>query len=601
MSLPTTVPAPPEGSRQARPARPAGARRRVRIVPVWLAVLATSLPMFMATLDNLVMTSALPVIGPDLDASVQQLSWFLNAYTLSFATFMLPAATLGDRWGRRRVMLAGIALFTLASIAAALSSSSEALIVARAVQGLGAAAVMPLSLTLLAAAVPPAMRAVAIGIWGGVSGLGVAFGPVVGGAVVEGISWQAIFWLNVPVALVASPLLWFAVRESYGRVQRIDVRGTIILGGAVFLGIWGIVHGNDDGWSAPGVLVPMVAATLLVPAYAWHASRQSRRDFAVLPLRLFASRGFSVANVIGLSFTLGMFGAVFLLAQNLQIVMGYSPLEAGLRTLPWTAAPMVVAPIAGALVARTGLRALLVTGLTLQTGSLVWLAMAVEGGSSYGALVPAFVMAGVGMGLTFAPSATAVLDGLGDDDFGTASSANSTIREFGVALGVAVLTAVFLGNGGELTPTGYDGAIGPALLVGAGAVAVATVAAFFAPRRVRAPQRGRGWIMSLREHCEPRRVGVDRGTGVLVVPRPRRPAAHRPRRLRRRRRAGARRGQRGRSERRLAAGDRPAHRPRHRPARPGSRRGLRVGDGAAVPQRVLRRGRGLRRAGALRA
>src|SRR3954470_18900511 len=222
-----------------------------RRVPVWLALVAASLPMFMATLDNLVMTSALPVIQPDLGSTVSQLSWFMNAYTLTFATFMLPAATLGDRLGRRRMMLAGITVFTLASIASALSTTSEALIAARAVQGLGAAAIMPLSLTLLAASVPPAMRAVAIGVWGGVSGLGVALGPVIGGAVVEGVSWQAIFWLNVPVALVAIPLLLVAIPESRGVWQRLDPFGVLLLGGAVFLGVWGIVHGNDDGWTDP--------------------------------------------------------------------------------------------------------------------------------------------------------------------------------------------------------------------------------------------------------------------------------------------------------------------------------------------------------------
>ncbi len=449
-------------------------------MPIWLAVLATSVPMFMATLDNLVMTSALPVIRADLGATVDQLAWFVNAYTLAFATFMLPAATLGDRYGRRRVMLVGLGVFTLASIASALSTSSEVLIAARAVQGFGAAAVMPLSLTLLAASVPERLRPMAIGIWGGVSGLGVALGPVIGGAVVEGVSWQAIFWLNVPVAVLGAPLLWLAVRESYGRPQRLDLRGTLMLGGSVFLGIWGIVHGNDDGWTSAGVLLPLVAAALLLPAYVLHARV---RDDAVLPLRLFRSRGFSVANAIGLTFTIGMFGTVFLLSQNLQIVQGYSPFDAGLRTLPWTAAPMVVAPLAGLLAPRTGLRALLLVGLALQAGSLVWFAVVTEAGSSYAAFVAPLLMAGVGMGLTFAPSATAVLDGLGDEDFGTASSANSTIREFGVALGVAGLTAVFLGNGGELTPTGYDGAIGPALLVGAASVAVALVAALFAPGR----------------------------------------------------------------------------------------------------------------------
>lgn len=462
------------------PGAPVAAPARTRRTPVWLAVVAASIPMFMATLDNLVMTSALPVIQLDLGSSVGQLSWFVNAYTLTFATFMLPAATLGDRVGRRRMMVAGITLFTLASIASAVSTTSEALIAARAVQGLGAAAIMPLSLTLLAAAVPPAMRAAAIGIWGGVSGLGVALGPVIGGAVVEGLNWQAIFWLNVPVALVAVPLLIIAVPESRGAWQRLDVVGTVLLGGAVFLGIWGIVHGNDDGWSAPSVLGPLVLAAVLLPAYVLWARG---RTYAVLPLRLFAERKFTVANVIFLMFTIGMFGTVFLLAQYLQIVQGYTPLEAGLRTLPWTAAPMVVAPIAGALVARVGYRALMLPGLVLQTASLVWFAVITENGSAYSAFIVPLLMAGVGMGLVFAPGASMVLDGLPDDDFAIASSANSTIREFGVALGVAVLVAVFLGHGGELTPTGYDGAIGPALLTGAAAVAIAAVASVFAPGR----------------------------------------------------------------------------------------------------------------------
>lgn len=465
-------------------AEPAPARSPRRIPP-WLAILAASLPMFMATLDNLVMTTALPVVQADLGATVGELSWFVNAYTLTFATFMLPAATLGDRLGRRKVMIAGVAVFTLASIAAALSTSADMLIAARAVQGLGAAAIMPLSLSLLASAVPASKRAVAIGIWGGVSGLGVALGPVIGGAVVDGVSWQAIFWLNVPVAVVAVPLLLVAVRESRGTWQRLDPIGTLMLGGAVFLGIWAIVHGNDDGWTSVGVLGPIVVAALLLPAYVVWARG---RAHAVLPLRLFSSRGFSVANVIGLTFTIGMFGTVFLLSQYLQVVQHYSPLEAGLRTLPWTAAPMVVAPLAGMLSARTGLRSLLLVGLVLQTGSLVWFAALTESGADYSAFVAPLAMAGIGMGLTFAPSATAVLEGLPDADFAKASSANSTIREFGVALGVALLVAVFLGNGGEITPDGYDGAIGPALLTGAAAVAIAAMAALFAPGRTRAEQ-----------------------------------------------------------------------------------------------------------------
>jgi EmrB/QacA subfamily drug resistance transporter len=451
-----------------------------RTVPLWLVILAVSLPMFMATLDNLVMTTALPVIQRDLNASVSELSWFLNAYTLAFATFMLPAATLGDRLGRRRMMVVGIIVFTLASIGAALSDSSGTLILARAIQGLGAAAVMPLSLTLLAANVPERMRAAAIGIWGGVSGLGVALGPVIGGAVVDGMSWQAIFWINVPVAVLALPLIWWTVAESRGVWQRLDPIGTLLIGVAVFAGIWGVVHGNDDGWTSAGVLFPLILAAVLLPTYVWHASR---REDAVLPLRLFRSRSFTVANVVALGFCAGMFGAVFLLSQYLQVVNGYTPLEAGVRTLPWTAAPMVVAPLAGLAASRVGLRPLLLVGLALQAGALVWFAHLAESGASYGGFVPALIMAGVGMGVVFPSVSNAVMGGLPERDFAIASSSNSTVREFGVALGIALLTAVFTGNGGQITPTGYDGAIGPALITGAIAVGIGFVAALFTPGR----------------------------------------------------------------------------------------------------------------------
>lgn len=457
--------------------QPSSARRTV---PIWLALIAASLPMFMATLDNLVMTSALPVIQQNLQATVGQLQWFMNAYTLAFATLMLAAAGLGDRWGRRRVFLYGIALFTAASIASALSTTPAMLIAARAVQGVGAAAIMPLSLTLLAGAVPAAKRALAIGVWGGVSGLGVALGPVIGGAVVDGVSWQAIFWLNVPVALVAVPLALYALGESRGRRAPMDLLGVALAGAGVFLGVWAIVHGNDDGWTSATVLGSLAASALALTGFVIH---ELRTPNPVMPMRLFRSRSFSVANVIGLAFTLGMFGAVFLLAQYLQIVMGYTPFQAGLRTLPWTAAPMVVAPIAGILAPRVGLRPLLVSGLTLQAASLVWMAMILEPGTSYGAMVPALAMAGIGMGLTFAPSATAVLIDMAEVDHATASSVNSTIREVGVALGVAVLTAVFLGKGGSLTPAGYADGLQPALLVGAASVVVAIVAALAMPSR----------------------------------------------------------------------------------------------------------------------
>ncbi|WP_182349242.1 DHA2 family efflux MFS transporter permease subunit [Tomitella gaofuii] len=456
----------------------AGARLRAR--PLWLTLLAVSLPMFMATLDNLVMTSALPVVQAHLHASVTQLEWFMNSYTLAFATLMLAAAGLGDRWGRRRVFVWGIALFTAGSIASALSTSPATLIIGRTVQGIGAAAILPLSLALLAGAVPESRRALAIGVWGGVSGLGVALGPVIGGAIVDGISWQAIFWLNVPVAVIAIPLVLATVDETRSMRVHLDPGGVLLAGAAVFLTVWAIVHGNDDGWGAPGVVVPLIVAAALAGAFvAW----ELRARQPVMPMRLFRSRNFTLANIIAVAFSLGMFGAVFLLVQYLQVVMGYSPLEAGLRTLPWTAAPMVVAPLAGALAPRVGLRPLLTAGLALQAGSLAWMAALLGPSMEYAALIPAMVMAGVGMGLTFAPVATAVLADLADADHAAASSTNSTLREVGVALGIAVLTAVFLGAGGQISPVGFDGALQPALLVGAVVVAAGAVAALFLPGR----------------------------------------------------------------------------------------------------------------------
>ncbi|MBZ2195943.1 MFS transporter [Ruania sp. N2-46] len=439
--------------------------------------------MFMATLDNLVMTGALPVIAAELHPSVEQLQWFVNAYTLAFATFMIPAATLGDRLGRRRVFLAGIVVFTLGSVAAALSGSSEALIAARALQGVGAAAILPLSLTLLADAVPDHRRPLAIGVWGGVSGLGIAIGPLVGGAVVEGVNWAAIFWLNVPVAAVAIPLAIRGLRATRGRRQRLDLPGLVLAGTGILVGVWAIVDANEAGWSSVRIIAMLAAAVVLLVLFVL---RQARTDHALVPLRLYRLRSFSAANAAAFTFSLGMFGAVFLLTQFLQISQGFSPLEAGVRTLPWTAAPMLVAPLAGVLAGRIGVRPLVVTGLALQTVALGWMAWSIHTDPSvYAALVPAFVLAGLGMGLTFAPLSTAVLADVAESERATASSVNSTMREIGVTLGVAVLTAVFLGAGGGFEPGTYARGLVPALAVGAATLAVATGVSMFLPRHRR--------------------------------------------------------------------------------------------------------------------
>ncbi len=454
----------------------AGATRTARTA---LALVAASLPMFMATLDNLVMTTALPAIRSDLSASLEQLQWMVNAYTLAFASLMIAAATLGDRIGRRRMFVIGIAVFGAGSVASALAGSAGMLIAARTVQGAGAAAILPLSLTLLAAAVPAARRAMAIGIWGAVSGLGVALGPVIGGAVVDGFSWQAIFWLNVPVALVAVPLVLRALPESFGGRHRLDLTGVLLVGTGVLSLVWGVVRANDDGWTSVPVLGRLVVGAGLLAAFVGHERRTAH---PLVPLRLFAVRSFSVTNAAGFAFSLGAFGVVFILSQYLQIGLGYSPFEAGLRTLPWTAAPMVVAPLAGLLAPRTGVRPLLTAGLVLQSAGLAWIALLVTGTTTtYPDFVPGLVLAGVGMGLTFAPSATAVLADVPEVEHGTASSVNATVRELGAAVGVAVIVAVFQAAGGTLTPAGYAGGLRPAMLVGSAVIALGAAASWLMP------------------------------------------------------------------------------------------------------------------------
>jgi len=457
--------------------------RRLNRVPVWLAVVAASLPMFMATLDNLVVTSALPVINTDLSATIEELQWVVNAYSLSFATFMLMAVAIGDRFGRRSVFLAGIAVFTAASALCAVSVEPWMLIAARALQGIGAAALMPLSLTLLVGSVADRFRPAAIGIWGGIAGLGVALGPLIGGAVVEGWNWEAIFWLNVPLGLLSIPLALIALPNSFGARLRADVVGLVLAGVGVFGIVYGIVRGNEAGWTSTEVLTALIGGGILLLAFVWWEARASA---PLLPLRLFRDRSFTVANLVGITFSFGIFGSIFILIQFLQIVQGHSPLEAGVMTMPWTLAPMIVAPLTGMLSPRTGTRLPIVLGLALLAIAMVWVAVTMSVDVEYGELVGAFILAGLGMGLVFAPSSTAVLANMVPNDHAKASGTNSTFREIGVALGVAVLTAVFTGNGGTLTPTGYVDAAVPAVMVGAGVLAVAALIALALPsgRRV---------------------------------------------------------------------------------------------------------------------
>lgn len=457
-----------------------GTAARSRGLGVVLA--AVGIPTFMVTLDNLVVTNALPIIKSELGASLSDLQWFVNAYTLAFAALLLTAAAIGDRLGRRRMFLAGIALFTLASAACALATEPWMLTGARAIQGVGAAAVMPLSLTLLADAAPERLRSAAIGIWGGISGLGVAVGPVVGGAVVDGLNWQWIFWLNVPIGVFAVLLAVRVLSESRGTPKRLDLLGLVLATSGVLSVVWGVVHGADDGWMSAGVLGALIAGVVLLVVFVgW----ERRTAAPMLPLRLFSVRSFSVVNVVAFTFAVGVFGSVFLLAQFFQVVQGYTPFQSGVRTLPWTAAPLVVAPIAGLIVDRVGSRTLIVAGQLLLAVALGWIALITTATTQYGDLVAPFVLAGVGMGLTFAPSASVVMNSVSEADRGVASGTNNTIREVGVAMGVAVLASVFASAGSYESPTQYAAGLIPAVWTGATIVATGAAVALLLPVRER--------------------------------------------------------------------------------------------------------------------
>ncbi|MFD7260703.1 DHA2 family efflux MFS transporter permease subunit [Streptomyces sp. NPDC059874] len=454
---------------------------KLRGPAVW-ALVITGVASFMAALDNLVVTTALPAIRADLGGRLEDLEWTVNAYTLTFAVLLMFGAALGDRFGRRRLFIAGLAVFTGASAAAALSPGIDALIAARAVQGVGAAIMMPLTLTLLTAAVPAARRGMALGIYGAVTGLAVASGPLIGGSLTEHISWQWIFWLNVPIGLALIPLARLRLAESTAPNSRLDVPGTLLISGGLFGIVYGLVNANSEGWTSTPVLAGLIVGAALIGGFVHHGFNNAN---PMLPMRLFRNRGFLGINAASLLMFLGMFGSIFLLAQFLQGVAGYSPTEAGLRMLPWTGMPMIVAPISGILSDRIGGRPVVAAGLALQALGLGWFAMILSADVSYAAQLPALIISGIGMGMYFAPASNVLMSTVAPADQGKASGTNNALREVGGALGVAVLASVFSAQGGYESPQAFtDGTI-PALWIGAGAVAVSAALALLLPRKAK--------------------------------------------------------------------------------------------------------------------
>ncbi|WP_322973360.1 MFS transporter [Actinacidiphila soli] len=376
----------------------------------------------------------------------------------------------------------GLSVFTAASAAAALSSSAEALIVARVVQGAGAATVLPLTLTLISDAFPAGKRGAAIGMWGGLSGLGVAAGPLLGGAIIEGISWQWIFWINVPVGLVLIPLSALRLRESRGPRPQLDLAGLGLIAAGLFALTWAPVRAPVTGWGSVEVVAWLIAGALFTAAFvAW----ERRAPHPMLPLSYFRRRGFSTANGVVFCQFLSLLGALFLITQLFQTGLGDSPLEAGLRILPWTGMPMLVAPIAGVLADRFGNRPFMVLGLTLQAAGLAWVAAVTEPGAAYGDLVGGLIVAGIGIAMCFPTVAGAVVASVPAADTGVAAGANNALREVGGVFGIAIVAAVFAGNGSYASPSSFIDGFKPALYVSAALAAAGIVAGLLAPGRPR--------------------------------------------------------------------------------------------------------------------
>lgn len=417
-----------------RDAAPSGTRRRAL-----LAILACSIPEFMVALDNLVVSNALVPISRDLHANEAQLQWVVNAYTLAFASLLLTGAALGDRFGRRRIFLAGLALFMAGSMVCGLSGTVQILILGRVVQGAGAAAAMPLSLTLIAASVRPEKRSAAVGLWSAMTGLGTALGPVIGGAITHGLAWQWIFWINIPVGAVAFVLIVAAVRESDGPDKALDLPGVVMGGAAVFLTVWSIVNGHHYGWGSTRIVAGFTAAAALLIAFIlWERHTAN----PLLPLHFYRIPSFVLSNVVSATFYFGLFGAIFLLVQYLQTALGYNAWEAGLRTLPWSLGPLITAPLAGLVTDRIGGGRLMALGMTLDAVALGWLALIGRPDLPYPHAIPALVLGGIGMGIVWTPVTAVVLASVRPSEQGKASGANSTVREVGGALGIAVCTSV---------------------------------------------------------------------------------------------------------------------------------------------------------------
>ena len=447
----------------------------------WVLAL-TATAALMVALDQLVVATALNAIRDDLHASLTTLDWTVNAFSLSFAVLLITGAALGDRYGRRRMFVAGIALFCLASAACALAPTTATLIAARTVQGAGAALVMPLSVALLTAAFPVEKRGAVVGIYTALTGLAVVGGPVVGGAITEGIAWQWIFWINVPIGAAVIVLALLRIEESRGVRVRPDLLGLLLVSGAILGVTWGLIRADVAGWTSAEVDVTFAAGAVLAVAFVLWERRPAE---PMLPLHLFGNRAYSAGNGAMLLLTTSLFGTVFMFAQYLQVSMHYSPLAAGLRFMPWTTTLFVFAPLAGAASARIGTRPLLVAGLALQAIGIGWLGYHVGQGSSYPWMIAPLVIAGIGTSLALPSGQNTVMNSVPGQYVGKAAGVFNSVRQLGGVLGIAIISAVFAAQGGYADAVTFRDGAAPAFVVAASLAGLGALVATLVPRLAR--------------------------------------------------------------------------------------------------------------------
>ncbi len=404
-----------------------------------IVLLTMCFALAMAMLDNTVVNVALPSISRELGAGVSELQWIVDGYVLAFASLLLTGGIVGDRYGRKRTFLLGLTVFTISSLLCGLSQSTGQLIAARALQGAGAALLMPGTLSIITVTFPPHERAKAIGLWAGMSALALALGPTVGGLMVEHLGWQSVFFLNIPIGIVAYLTARRTVRESRSEITReLDLPGLVLGSGALLAVTYGLIEANVRGWADPLILGSLAAAGLLLVAFlAW----ELRNPTAMMPLYLFRIPAFSAGNTVAFSVSLGMFATFFFLSLYMQLIRGYTAFEAGVRFLPMTIMIILTAPNAGRFASRHGSRMPMTYGLLLAGGGLLVLSrLGVE--TPYWLMLPVFVVMGHGMGSTMSPMTAAVMNAVGPERAGLGSAMTNTSREVGGVFGIALLGTI---------------------------------------------------------------------------------------------------------------------------------------------------------------